>query len=160
MIEQPDATHVIGRRVVAALIDIIAMFFLFLALALALGPTVMSSYSYDRYGGSYVSTGFYVGLEGGAFLLYVGLVLLYFFVFEMSSGQTLGKRMLKLRVAHLDGTPAQPAAIAIRTLLRFVDWLPLFNLVGFVCVLATRRRQRVGDLLAKTVVVRQYPQRP
>lgn len=138
-----DAAGVLGRRVIAALIDIGVLFCLFLALALVMGEATLAQGTVSA------------NLQGGEVYLYVGLVLSYFFAFEATLAQTIGKRLLKLRVVRLDGTRARPTAIAIRTLLRLLDWLPVFNLVGFICMLATRRHQRIGDLLAKTIVVRQ-----
>ncbi len=142
-VHDADAADVLGRRALAALIDTSVMFCLGLALALTVGEKTAANGTV------------WVSLEGGVLYCYLGLVLLYFFAFEATSGQTVGKGMVKLRVVRLDGMPARPAAIATRTLLRLVDWLPLLNLVGIICVLATRRHQRVGDLLAKTVVVGQ-----
>lgn len=143
-VHDKDAAEVIGRRVAATLIDMIIMFCLGVALALTVGESTVANGAVS------------FSLNNGEVFLYIGLVLLYFFICEAVSGQTLGKRWLKLRVMRLDGMPARPAAIATRTLLRLVDWLPFLNLLGFICVLATSRRQRVGDLLAKTVVVRQW----
>jgi uncharacterized RDD family membrane protein YckC len=79
----------------------------------------------------------------------------YYFGLEASSGATLGKRALGIRVAGVHGGVASASAIALRTALRIVDFLPLLYLVGFVAALATgRRRQRLGDLAARTSVLR------
>ncbi len=70
-------------------------------------------------------------------------------------GQTLGKRVLRLRVMDEEGLPLHLNQVVIRNLLRFIDALPVFYLVGgAVCVL-TRRSQRLGDIAAATVVIRQ-----
>nr|MBA2629620.1 RDD family protein [Thermoleophilaceae bacterium] len=83
----------------------------------------------------------------------IGWALFYYFAFESDGGQTLGKRLLKLRVERATGGPAAPRDIAVRTGLRLVDGLGLY-LVGLGVMLFTReRRQRLGDLAAKTVVV-------
>jgi uncharacterized RDD family membrane protein YckC len=68
-------------------------------------------------------------------------------------GQTVGKRVLGLRVVDVNGLRLQPSQIIIRNLLRAVDSLPLFYLVGGIVCLATRNGQRLGDLAANTVVV-------
>jgi len=79
---------------------------------------------------------------------------LYPVVFEvLGSGRTLGKRMLKLRVLRADGLPVGWGPSLLRNLLRFVDGLPFAYTVGLVSVLLTRDFQRVGDLVAGTVVV-------
>ncbi len=69
-------------------------------------------------------------------------------------GQTLGKRVLRLRVVDAEGLRLQINQVVIRNLLRFVDMLPSFYLVGGVACLLNRRYQRLGDIAANTVVVR------
>jgi uncharacterized RDD family membrane protein YckC len=100
---------------------------------------------------------FYIGLHGAAALGYFGLVLLYFFAFEAITGRTLGKMLLGLKVIRLDGNSAGAGAIAVRTLFRLVDGLPFLYLLGFIVVLSTKTRQRIGDLVARTVVIRGEP---
>jgi uncharacterized RDD family membrane protein YckC len=79
--------------------------------------------------------------------------LLYYFACESAGGQTLGKRLLGLRVERVGGGPADDRAIALRTLLRLVDGLGLY-VVGLVAMLASgERRQRLGDRVAATMVV-------
>ena len=69
-------------------------------------------------------------------------------------GQTIGKRLLKLRVMDVHGLRLQFSQIMIRNLMRFVDSLPgLYALGGVACVLS-KRAQRLGDVAANTIVVR------
>jgi len=68
-------------------------------------------------------------------------------------GQTLGKRLLRLRVTDVRGLHLQFSQIVVRNLLRFVDSLPAFYLVGGLACLANRRCQRLGDFVANTMVV-------
>jgi uncharacterized RDD family membrane protein YckC len=69
-------------------------------------------------------------------------------------GQTVGKRMLRLRVMDVQGLRLHPSQVIIRNLMRFVDSLPAFYLVGGVACLLGRNAQRLGDLAANTIVVR------
>lgn len=69
-------------------------------------------------------------------------------------GQTVGKKFLRLRVVDMQGLRLQFSQIVIRNLLRFVDGLPVFYLVGGVACLVNRRAQRLGDIAASTVVIR------
>jgi uncharacterized RDD family membrane protein YckC len=69
-------------------------------------------------------------------------------------GQTVGKRVLKLRVMDAGGGRLEPDQIILRNVLRFVDMLPAFYLLGAAASLCNRRLQRLGDLAAGTVVVR------
>ncbi len=68
-------------------------------------------------------------------------------------GQTLGKRLLRLRVTDVHGLNLQSSQVVIRNLLRFVDSLPAFYLVGGLACLSNRRAQRLGDFVANTIVV-------
>jgi uncharacterized RDD family membrane protein YckC len=67
-------------------------------------------------------------------------------------GQTVGKRLFGLRVIDIHGLRLQPAQIVLRNLLRLVDSLPAFYLVGGIAALVSRHGQRLGDLAANTVV--------
>jgi uncharacterized RDD family membrane protein YckC len=68
-------------------------------------------------------------------------------------GQTVGKRVLGLRVMDVNGLRLQLSQIIIRNLIRALDSLPLFYLVGGVVCLISRHFQRLGDLAAGTIVV-------
>ena len=70
-------------------------------------------------------------------------------------GQTLGKRLLKITVIDARGLPLSFSQVVIRNLLRWADKLLVLYLVGGVVALLSRRNQRLGDLAAGTVVVRQ-----
>jgi len=89
------------------------------------------------------------------------VALAYFFVsvgYGMAAewfwhGQTVGKRLLCLRVADAQGMRLQFSQIAIRNLMRFVDSLPAFYLVGGAACLLSAKSQRLGDLAGNTIVV-------
>lgn len=90
------------------------------------------------------------------FLLFAG----YFVVFEwLWNGQTPGKRLLKLRVIREDGRPITLWEAIARNLLRIFDAVPGFVVpvysIGLISIFASRRDQRVGDVFAGTVVVRE-----
>jgi len=133
---------VIGRRAGAAIIDLgIVLAVLFLVAGIVgtdAGPDASASAQFgplDR-------------------ALFVVLTFAYFFVTEAVWAQTLGKRALGLRVVGLDGAKPTAGAVLIRNVVRGVDWLPFFYIVGTVTVFATKhKRQRLGDLAAKTRVV-------
>lgn len=69
-------------------------------------------------------------------------------------GQTIGKRLLRLRVLDERGLKLEFNQIVIRNLLRCVDMLPGFYVVGGAACLLTRYSQRLGDIAANTIVVR------
>lgn len=88
-------------------------------------------------------------------LVHFALSIGYGIVCEASlGGRTLGKRLFGLRVLDAAGLRLSLRQVVLRNLLRFVDALPAFYLLGAVSALVTRRAQRVGDLVAGTVVVR------
>jgi uncharacterized RDD family membrane protein YckC len=68
-------------------------------------------------------------------------------------GQTLGKKLLQLRVMDEQGLRLQFSQIVIRNLLRFIDSLPALYLVGGLVCLFNKRAQRLGDFAANTIVV-------
>ncbi len=86
-----------------------------------------------------------------AFVISVG----YGIVFEWFwRGQTIGKKVLRLRVMDSQGLRLQFSQIVVRNLLRVVDSLPLLYLVGGVTCLLSPYSQRLGDIAANTIVVR------
>jgi len=79
----------------------------------------------------------------------------YGLVFEWFwRGQTVGKKLMRLRVIDEQGLRLHFSQILVRNLLRFVDALPAFYLVGGAAMFFGRRAQRLGDIAANTVVVR------
>lgn len=70
-------------------------------------------------------------------------------------GQTIGKRLLRIRVVKADGSPVGLFESAVRNLLRVIDFLPLCYPVGMISMLVDRRHRRLGDLLAGTMLVRE-----
>lgn len=80
----------------------------------------------------------------------------YFTLFEaFRNGQTPGKRLVHLRVIQQTGRPIGLFESLTRNLLRVIDSLPSGYFVGALCILLTRRQQRLGDLAAGTLVVRE-----
>jgi len=84
------------------------------------------------------------------FLLYWG----YYSLFEAFwNGQTPGKRLLKIRVIKDSGRQITLFEALARNLLRVVDMLPSFYLIGVITMLCNREQKRLGDLVAGTIVV-------
>lgn len=72
-------------------------------------------------------------------------------------GQTLGKRVMKLRVVDASGFSLRLGQIVARNLLRYVDMIPLGYFLGGLCSLLGRKAQRLGDIVAGTIVVWEAP---
>lgn len=82
----------------------------------------------------------------------------YPMVFEYRwRGQTIGKRLFRLRVIDLGGLRLLPSQVVIRNLLRPVDQLPVFYVTGGLCCLFSRYAQRLGDIAAATAVIVENP---
>ncbi|MEM7477112.1 MAG: RDD family protein [Planctomycetota bacterium] len=114
----------------------------------------------------------------------IGLTILFFLLswfygvyFETRfNGRTLGKMVFKLRTISVDGRPINAAQAGLRNMLRLADlsfllplqifgndlppngFFPTF-VVGMLCMVVTRRMQRIGDLAAGTMVVSESSQR-
>lgn len=132
----------VGSRLVSSLVDGLLKAVILLALFIVSGA---------------------VATDGGGFLVGI-LIIAAFAVFwgydvafeTLASGRTPGKRAAGLRVVRLGGEPVGFLASAVRNLLRIVDMQPGFlYAVGAVTILFTRRNQRLGDLAAGTLVVRE-----
>ncbi|HWC26984.1 MAG TPA: RDD family protein [Solirubrobacteraceae bacterium] len=98
-----------------------------------------------------------LGIDGALVILpAAGLtMLLYDVAFEtLARGRTPGKRAVGLRVVRSDGRAVDFTASMIRNILRLVDGLPLSYVPTMVSIVLTRRNQRLGDLAADTVVIR------
>ncbi len=96
-------------------------------------------------------------LEGSSqerqLLVYIVITFTYFIVAEALTGQTIGKRLTGIRVVGLDGTPIGWRQSTSRNLMRIVDSLPALYIVGIIVMARSDSLQRIGDRLAKTVVV-------
>ena len=95
----------------------------------------------------------------GSGLLALTLFLIFFgypILFEvLDGGRSIGKRATGLRVVRLDGGPIGFGAAAIRNIMRLIDLLPGGYAVGAIAILATPHNQRLGDMAAGTVVIRE-----
>jgi uncharacterized RDD family membrane protein YckC len=90
-------------------------------------------------------------------LLSFAIIWLYYPLFEwLWSGRTPGKRAQRLRVVRTDGQPVGFAAVMVRNLVRIVDVF-LLPFLAVISMVVTSRAQRLGDLAAGTMVVRERP---
>jgi len=155
-VELHFALATIGNRFIACAIDhAIQIFFIVLTSVL-----VFRFSSGARRVGDRVVEGF---SEGSMWIialsiLFVFLLFFGYFVFfeTVWSGQTPGKRWLKLRVIQEDGRPITFFAALARNLIRLMDMQPgLFYSVGIISVFAGEQAKRLGDYVAGTVVIKE-----
>jgi uncharacterized RDD family membrane protein YckC len=135
---------VTGKRIVAAIIDLVVLAVVFVVFAMLFGETEPEGED---------TSGFNLSLEGAPALLYFLVVLGYYFVLEAATGKTIGKMMMGLRVVSTAG-PYTPMKAFIRTLLRIVDGLPFLYLLGLIVMVTSKQKQRIGDMAAGTLVVK------
>lgn len=135
----------IGRRAAAILVDGLVLFAAFWAIG-----TVIAALTGGLTAGGFELTGAPAFV---AMLAYLVVGFGYFIGLEERYGRTLGKHLLGLRVVNEDGTPIGMGASILRNVVRVVDGL-FFYAVGAVSILVSGRKQRLGDHVANTVVVR------
>ncbi|HXM57075.1 MAG TPA: RDD family protein [Candidatus Dormibacteraeota bacterium] len=133
----------LGSRFVAQLIDLLVLWGVLLALSL-------------------VSYGIGVLFDqlAVAVLVFVVAGFLSFWAYwilpeALWSGQTVGKYVLHLRVIDARGGPVAVGQVVVRNLLRIVDFLPASYALGTIVMFSSARNQRLGDLAAGTVVIRE-----
>lgn len=137
-----------GSRCLAALLDYTIIFSLLFVLYLCTVVSVAGSFGR----GSSTVLVIYVIVQFVFFLF-------YHLIFEwVWNGQTPGKRRLGIRVVQTNGLPVSVAGLLIRNILRLIDFLPFGYGVGLITMFMTRRTQRLGDLAARTVVIRERKQ--
>jgi uncharacterized RDD family membrane protein YckC len=128
----------LGSRALAAIVDAIIQFVLVFTVASA-------STANEREGN--------VGSAIVAVLLFT-TIFGYFFICEAGfRGRTVGKKLTGLRVINDRGAPASARQIAVRNLVRIVDFLPMIYVIGISSVVTNSRSQRLGDLAAGTIVI-------
>jgi uncharacterized RDD family membrane protein YckC len=139
--ELPD--HALGRRIGGAIIDLVLLSLLLVPIALAFDEARIRSGSVS------------VRLQGPGLAAFIGASVLYYIVLELPFGATIGKLLVGVRVRSEDLGRAAPWQVVVRNLLRPIDVLPALYALGFLVVMlsAPTRRQRIGDRVARTVVV-------
>jgi uncharacterized RDD family membrane protein YckC len=130
----------IGPRFVAQIGDGVILLILYFVL----GAAMFGSLTFDVFGLAALS---FIGV-------YMLLFFLYFIVLEGAIGATVGKRIAKIRVVREDGSPCGYGPAVVRNVLRVIDALPFLYIVGLILISRSEKKQRLGDRLAKTVVIK------
>lgn len=144
----------IGSRAIAALLDGVIKGLLTIAVIAAFfgGAALFDD---ETIGGARPSSGFFVGLAI-AFVVIFLVNFAYDVLFEtLASGRTPGKRWTGLRVVRGTGGPVTFVPSAVRNLVRIVDSLPGAYAIGLIAILVSSKNQRLGDMAAGTLVVRE-----
>lgn len=92
--------------------------------------------------------------RGAIFLLLYSPVIVYSLVLEsVFEGQSLGKKLLKIKVVKIDGYQAGFGDYLIRWFFRVIDFFTFFGLPGLITVITSQKSQRLGDMAAGTAVI-------
>lgn len=129
-----------ATRFVAALIDILCVLAIDSALGTILGLLEVIGPGIAQ-----------AAMTVGYFAISIGYGILLEWAWR---GQTVGKKLCRLRVVDAEGMRLQFDQIVTRNLLRAIDMLPIFYFVGGIACWFSRKCQRLGDIAANTIVVR------
>lgn len=127
----------LGKRFVALLLDSLILQAVNYGIALVTGNATGLGYSF----------------EGPLALLIFIINFGYGIVLEKVQGATLGKQVVGIKVVKETGSPLDWTAAIVRNILRIVDFLPFFYIVGIILISSSPAKQRLGDRVAKTVVI-------
>jgi uncharacterized RDD family membrane protein YckC len=141
-------------RTWAGWIDVLILFVVSVIVSAVSGNAHIGSWTTINSGVVTQHSGISINLPTGPLLVWIALAMLYYSVDEVLTAQTVGKRLMSLKVIMVNGQPVSGNAIVLRTLGRFIDVLPVFYLVGWIMMRGPHRPpQRLGDRLAGTTVV-------
>jgi uncharacterized RDD family membrane protein YckC len=143
----------IGSRGVAAIVDGSIKGIIFIATIAAFfgGFSIFDS---GTTGDTDPRSALLIGIAIGTVIIFV-VNFFYDVAFEtLASGRTPGKRAAGIRVVKEGGAPVRFRSSAIRNIVRLVDMLPTGYIVGLISILASSKNQRLGDMAAGTLVVR------
>jgi uncharacterized RDD family membrane protein YckC len=146
-VETPRSVARLGDRLLAAILDTLVVVGLYAVIGMYAG----------RYWGGLTEQGF--SLEGTKALAVISgallVAFLYYWAWEGVFGATPGKAMVGIQVRAWNGRRCTLKASAIRNLARLIDGFGVY-LVGFLVAAFSKDRRRIGDYLAKTVVVERH----
>ena len=137
----------LGERIAARLIDLGIFLGLYLIFILLLALTGIAGMIKS---GSYVLP-VVLGLYLACYVFYNLLCEIFM------SGQSVGKRLMKIKVISLDGSQASLGQYVIRWLFRLVDFILTFQIGGLICIAVSEKKQRIGDIVAGTTLIKTVP---
>jgi uncharacterized RDD family membrane protein YckC len=134
----------IGKRWLACAVDYIIFLVVWTLLQYAF--TGLSVHDYDIVVRYLVLVGLLVAFMIPWILIFPGME-------SFNNGQTIGKALFGIRTVKQDGAPLDFGSSLLRHLFSFVDYFPFLGLIGVIVAANKKEKQRVGDLIAKTIVV-------
>lgn len=132
----------LGKRIFAQIIDIVAIWvFWLIVISFTSSLGIFSSLYFQ-----------FVG-----FFIFLGIPMYYTLMESLNRGQTLGKLAVGIRVINEQGEILTASQTMLRAILLFIDLMFSIGVIGCLFITATRKRQRIGDLGAATLVVETIP---
>ena len=92
------------------------------------------------------------GISDPICIVFLVIIFAYLILMEAYIGWTVGKRLLGMRVVNDSGNRIGLQKSIIRNLLRLIDGLPAFNILGILLIVSSEKGQRFGDRVAKAFV--------
>lgn len=134
----------IGQRILAFGTDLLIM----IAYGILVGMLI-------GYSGLGDAMGKMDGWSAAAIMIVLFIPITFYSIFweSLFEGQTLGKRLLKIKVVKIDGYQASFGDYFIRWLFRLVDILASFGTAGFISIVVSEKSQRLGDIAAGTALI-------
>lgn len=124
----------VGERISASLLDFLFLFVTYMILIIILGLFGKSIF---------------------LVMLFTIPLLFYTLLFEVfMNGQTPGKKIMKIKVSTVDGSAPAFLNYLIRWMFRLVDISFTYGICGILCIVIGEKGQRLGDILAKTTVIK------
>lgn len=150
MTSNTDRRCGVGIRGVAMAIDSIVWIALFMLTVSAVGLVTGDLQT--------TSDGIETNLEGGpavvGMILWLSVSILYHTLLEWRWGKTFGKYLVSIKVTRPDGSSPSFLGSFLRNILRLIDWLPWFYLIGIVTIAVSKTDRRLGDRVGNTIVIR------
>jgi uncharacterized RDD family membrane protein YckC len=134
----------IGERILAWLVDVAVFVAYFILIAITI--SAVSNL------GSFLDKNPWIGVFLSVPFIFYNLVCDIWL-----NGQTIGKRVMKIKVISLNGEQATIGQYMIRWLFRVVDIYLFDALPAFICVIVSEKKQRIGDIVAGTTVIKTVP---
>lgn len=138
-------TASVGERVLAYLVDILIIAAYYIVIYFIIG----SLPGVDKFFGKLDNW------EMNAIHGIISLPVLFYALLQESflEGQTLGKRLMKIKVIKIDGYQASFGDYLIRWLFRMIEVAGIMGIIGLIALISSKKTQRIGDMAAGTAVI-------
>lgn len=131
----------LGNRILAGLLDLVFKWAYIVTMIIVL----LATKAFDT------------GSTSGTVIIIIIVAIPYLFydlLFEIfAQGQSLGKKIIKIKVVKLDGTQPSVGSFLLRWLIRFFEIDLIYGLIALISIAASKNKQRLGDMAAGTTVI-------